>query len=285
MTKIAHASGDERRKLRGGKAGDQTGREVCVRGWYNRPWNVVLHWKDPKKAERCATAMERAAKNDNFGYNQAQRNSALREARKHDYDPGKVDVKVETDCSALVALACMYAGIPESVLYRHGNSATTLTLRKWLASTGEFEIRTGSKYTKSPDNNSRGDILLYECHHVAVQIEDGKNVKKTTPAPTGKAYPGVFPVFSDQRDDYRKGDGVTTLKNYPTQIMRMQMLINWINTGDPHYDKALSGSIVVDGEYGRHTEDAVKAAQKKLGVKVDGVFGLTTLKAAKAYRR
>ena len=285
MTKIAHASGDERRKLRGGKAGDQTGKEVCIRQWYNRPWNVVLHWKDPKKAERCAVAMERAAKNDNFGYDQSQRNSALVEARKHGYDPGEVDKKVETDCSALVALACMYAGIPESVLYRNGNSATTATLRKWLAPTGEFEIRTAPKYTKSPDNNSRGDIPLYEGHHVAVQIEDGKNVRKTTPALTGKAYPGVFPVFSDLRDDYRKGDGSATLTNYPTQIMRVQMLVNWINTGDPHYDKALSGSIVVDGKYGRHTEDAVKAAQKKLGVKVDGVFGLSTLKAAKAYRR
>ena len=283
MTKIAHASGDERRKLRGGKAGDQTGREVCVRGWYNRPWNVVLHWKDPKKAERCATAMERAAKNDNFGYDQSQRNSALREARKHGYDPGKVDVKVETDCSALVALACMYAGIPESVLYRHGNSATTTTLRKWLAATGEFEIRTAPKYTKSPDFNSRGDIEMCEGHHVAVQIEDGKYAKKTTPA--GKAYLGVFPVFSDERNDYRKGDGIDTLTNYPTQIKRVQMVINWINTGKADHDTDLAGSIKADGRFGGCTEKAVKTAQKRLGVKEDGVFGAATLAAAKRFRR
>jgi peptidoglycan hydrolase-like protein with peptidoglycan-binding domain len=179
----------------------------------------------------------------------------------------------------------MYAWIPESVLYKNGNSSTTATLRKRLAATGEFEIRTAPKYTKSPDNNSRGDILLYEGHHVAVQIEDGKNVKKTTPAPTGKAYPGVFPVFSDVRDDYRKGDGIDTLTNYPTQIKRAQMLINWINTGKADYDADLAGSIKVDGRFGGCTEKAVKAAQKRLGVKEDGVFGASTLAAAKRFRR
>ena len=37
--KIGHASIDENGKAAGGKAGDQTGREVCVRDWdwYNKP--------------------------------------------------------------------------------------------------------------------------------------------------------------------------------------------------------------------------------------------------------
>ena len=33
--KIGHASIDERGKARGGAAGDQTGREVYTRNWYN----------------------------------------------------------------------------------------------------------------------------------------------------------------------------------------------------------------------------------------------------------
>ena len=34
--KIGHASIDERGKISGGKAGDQTGKEVCIRDWYNK---------------------------------------------------------------------------------------------------------------------------------------------------------------------------------------------------------------------------------------------------------
>ena len=40
--KIGHASIDENGNGRGGKAGDQTGREVCTRDWYNKPWNKVM---------------------------------------------------------------------------------------------------------------------------------------------------------------------------------------------------------------------------------------------------
>lgn len=178
MTKIAHASGDERRKLHGGKAGDQTGKEVCIREWYNRPWNVILHWKDPIMAEKCAAVMERGCRNDKIGYDQYQRNTALAEARKVGYDMGKITKACETDCSAMVSLACIYAGVPESALYKNGNSATTSTLRSRLVATGAVEVRTADKYTKSPDHNVRGDILLYEGHHVAVQIEDGQKVKK-----------------------------------------------------------------------------------------------------------
>lgn len=31
-------------EVRGGQTGDQTGREISVRDWYNRPWDGVLRW-------------------------------------------------------------------------------------------------------------------------------------------------------------------------------------------------------------------------------------------------
>ena len=94
-------------------------------------------------------------------------------------------------------------------------------------------------------------------------------------------YTGVFPVLYNGRDDgsgsgwYQHGDGMSTLKNYPTQIKRVQDLLNWIN----------DGVIAVDGKYGRNTVAACKLAQSALGVTADGVFGRKTLEAAKAYRK
>ena len=74
MISIAHASIDENGKAKGGKAGDQTGKEVCIRTWYSKPWNCVIRFHDPDMREKVAIAMENAAKNNNIGYDQNQRN-------------------------------------------------------------------------------------------------------------------------------------------------------------------------------------------------------------------
>lgn len=44
--KIVHASGNERGGITGGKTGDQTGGEICVRTYYNYPWDCVLRYKN-----------------------------------------------------------------------------------------------------------------------------------------------------------------------------------------------------------------------------------------------
>lgn len=43
-TTIVHASINENGKATGGKPGDQTGREICTRSYYNKPWNYVLRY-------------------------------------------------------------------------------------------------------------------------------------------------------------------------------------------------------------------------------------------------
>jgi len=163
--KIAHASIDEHGKISGGNAGDQTGKEVCIRDWYSKPWNVVLRLP-PAMGVKVAECMVKAANNPRIGYDQSQRNSLLNYARNVGYDPSKVTTPCETDCSALVTLACIYAGIPEKQLVINGNSATTSTLRRLL----KAEELTGKEYTASKDKLLVGDILLSEGHHVAVVI-------------------------------------------------------------------------------------------------------------------
>ena len=72
--RIGHASKDENSKIQNGSAGDQTGKEVCIRDWYkhSKGW-VVLRCKDAAKREKIAEAMEKACKNSQIGYDQNQR--------------------------------------------------------------------------------------------------------------------------------------------------------------------------------------------------------------------
>lgn len=174
---IAEACHDERGRYVGGAAGDQSGDEVRVRAWYSRPWSVVLRFTSPAMAERFAYAMEAAARNPRIGYDQGQRNTALAAARAVGYDPARITKDCETDCSALVTLACIYAGVPEALLFKWGNSATTSTLRARLMSTGVVKAYTGKDYTAKPDKLLRGDILLYEGHHVAAVIQGAAALK------------------------------------------------------------------------------------------------------------
>jgi hypothetical protein len=88
-------------------------------------------------------------------------------------------VKCETDCSGLVTVCCIYAGIPESALTYKGNCATTSTLKNMLKNTGEVDIYTSAQYTRKTDRLKRGDILLSEGHHVVVVVKADNVPKKS----------------------------------------------------------------------------------------------------------
>lgn len=174
---IAHASMGESNLVKGGKAGDQTGNEVCIRSWYNKPWGCVIRFNNPIMREKIAKCMENAAANNHIGYDQNQRNTLLKLARKYNYDVSRVTEDCETDCSALVSVACMFAGIPESALTLNGNCATTRTLRPILKNTGEVDVYTTPMYTTRSDRLIRGDILLKEGSHVAVVVRGSEDYK------------------------------------------------------------------------------------------------------------
>lgn len=175
---IAQASHDENNKYVGGAAGDQTGREVLIRSWYVRPWNYRIRLKDAAMRERAAYAAERAAANDLIGYNQNDRNSLGSEAAKVGWDPGLVTTKCNCDCSSLMVVALIYAGIPKEALYNGSNAATTRDLRKKLEPYAD--ISSDPANLESEEGSLRGDIWLYEGHHVAIELDD--HVKEETPA-------------------------------------------------------------------------------------------------------
>ena len=277
--KIAHASISENGGIKNGKAGDQTGKEVCIRAWYNKPWQYVIRFKDEAIREKVAYAMERACNNSAIGYDQNERNSLLTRARSVGYDPGKVTSKCETDCSALVTLACIYAGIAESSLVVSGNSATTSTLRNRLIKTGRVEVFSSSKYTKSDDYLLRGDILLKEGSHVVVAIENGsKTVATSVPSvstTTSSTYTRTQFIKDVQSAIGASVDGkvgnetlsklVTVSKKKNNRHAVVKPLQRYLN--------ALGYNCgTVDGVAGSKFDSAVKAFQKANGCTADGVI-------------
>lgn len=175
MIKIGQASRDERMRYSGGIAGDQDGREVLIREWYSRPWNKVLRCKDVAKAEKIAVAMEKACRNDYIGYDQSQRTTLYSLCKANEWKIEDIKTPCETDCSALVAVCVNAAGIKVSGDIYTGNEAVAL-LR-----TGEFELLSAPKYLLSDEYLKRGDILLYEFHHTAIALQDGRKAEKTKP--------------------------------------------------------------------------------------------------------
>lgn len=245
MAIITHASINELGKVSGGSLGDQTKKEVCSRTWYNKPWSCVIRFKDAGKREKIAQLMEQAAANNHIGYDQSRRNTLLNAARRHNYDVSKVVENCATDCSALVSLACIYAGVPESVLVSGGNSATTRTLRPVLQATGLVEIFTLPMYTQQTHKLVRGDILLKEGAHVVVVTQaDADN-----------------PYFITDRLLKRGSRGES---------------VKWLQY---ELNAAKVANLDVDGVFGEATYKAVIAYQKAKGLEVDGIVGEQTIKS------
>lgn len=173
--KIGHASIDERGKIAGGNAGDQTGKEVCSRNWYDGGWNKVIRAKDPRVANKIAKAMEQACANNNIGYDQKQRTTLYELAKAKGWDLSKITTKCECDCSSLVAVCVNASGITVSKDIYTGNEA------KALQATGAFTVLTTKGYTDYDSYLMRGDILLKEGSHTAVVLSNGSGVKASAP--------------------------------------------------------------------------------------------------------
>lgn len=176
--KIGHASISEKGTITG-NAGDNNGKEVCIRNWYlhSSGW-VVLRCKDAKKREKIAEAMEKACKNDNIGYDQNQRDTLFNNVKTKGFDPAKTTKKVETDCSALVRVCIAYAYGKDVA----GN-IRTVTEPNMLVDTGYFTKYTSAKYCKSSDYLMRGDILCTPVSgHTVVVLSDGAKVSDSAKA-------------------------------------------------------------------------------------------------------
>lgn len=202
------------------KAGDQkNGNEVSTQDYYvhSKGW-VVIRAKDATVREKIAQAMERACANDNFGYDQSERESAWKNCEKRgDWDPAHVTTPVECDCSSLVKLCCMYAGIKITQYFVTANETEI------LKNTGKFDVLTDAKYTQSSEYLLRGDILNTKTSgHTVVVLNNGSK------AVTGKyIYNGV--VYDDEFDPVYY---ITRYKDLMNAFVPTERLLqHWVNFG------------------------------------------------------
>lgn len=249
--RIGHASIDENRKATGGTPGDQTGKEVCVRNWYNGGWAYVARAKDNAVAEKISATCEAACNNPNIGYCQGHRNSLMTQAKTVNYDLAKITTPCEADCSSLVAV-CVRAAISRD--FWAGNAPTTRTLKTALIATWAFEIITDSKYLKSSDYLKRGDILCNPGKHTVMVLDTGAKAGNVSDPDTVATYAVMLPVVC--KDD----------KSETVRAMQQLLILRG-------YD---CGKYGADGEYGSGTQTALKAYQSANGLTADGECGPKT---------
>jgi len=176
---ISNSGADENGGTKGGKAGDQNGKEWCLKAWYNRPWTVVLRYPDQNVALEIANLGIAAALNDKIGYDQSQRTSYWTQLKAVGYDPSKITVACEEDCTAGVSSNVRACG------YLFGIKAlqdipicTSRNMKTQFVKAG-FQALTASKYLTSSKYLLPGDILLYEDHHAATNITVGSAVRSS----------------------------------------------------------------------------------------------------------
>lgn len=178
---LGMASKDENARYSGGSAGDQSGKEVYILNtWYNQNWTSVLRPTDNSLAEKIAQAMEAACENPNIGYDQGQRNTLYTEAKKVNMNLALIKTPCECDCSSLVSICCICAGLPANIFFAGGNMRTTFNLEEACLMTGKFTNLTESKYISQKDYLKRGDILLNRNQHVVVVLGNGKYSEAVT---------------------------------------------------------------------------------------------------------
>lgn len=169
------------------KAGDQTGKEVCVRSWYSRPWNIALRCSDANIRAKASSAAVKLANSNLVGYDQSERNTLYKALKKFNFDVDayiKSGQKTETDCSAFIyAVYCCF--IPS--MRSDNNAPTTSTMRIKYKDWGfsiltEFHIGELESNVKlvSGEGLLTGDIVVKEGTHTAM-VTDGKTSANVSP--------------------------------------------------------------------------------------------------------
>lgn len=168
---IGNAVCDENGNARGGQPGNQTGKELRIQPWYlNKKGWRVFRAKDSEIAKKIAWDCKAACENMAIGYNQSKRNTLYNAAKPFDFDCEKVTELCECDCSSLVRVCILYAGIKI-------NDFNTASAPTRIMNTGAFYEMEGEIYTDSPDYLCEGDILCTPVKgHICVVLNDGPKV-------------------------------------------------------------------------------------------------------------
>ena len=248
--RIGHASISENNNSgRDGKAkaGDQTGKEVCIRSFYKKPWKYLLRCKDANKSELMAKACETLCLNPMIGYDQNNRLTLNNELKKLNYNYNKLNTPCECDCSSFMTVCAQCAGI--NIPYPNGNAPTTSNMVRIFQETNMFDVITENINLES--NLKRGDILVGPpATHTVMVLDNGVNVVN-----------GTRVLLQGMKGE---------------DVRYMQTIL--INLG---YDLGKWGA---DGEFGKQTSKAVKKFQMDNHLVMDGKVGPKTWEALRKYK-
>lgn len=244
---ISNSGQDENKSYHGGKVGDQSGHEWELKAWYSRPWGVVLRYPDAAVGLKIAELAIAAALNNKIGYDQWQRTTYWQQLQKAGYDPSKITVPCEADCTAGVTANVKAVGFIMGIPALSSLPIDTYSgnMRSRFVAAG-FKALTDSKYITSDKYLLPGDILLYVNHHAATNITYGSKVRQNT---------NIILTKGD------KGSEVKAMQ---------EKLLEWNPDCLPKYG--------ADGDYGTETANAVKAFQDASGLAVTGVYDAETEK-------
>ena len=236
---IGHASIDENRKTKGGKAGDQTGKEVCTTSWYKKSWSYVLRAKNKDIAEKMAIACEKGCANNHIGYDQNQRNTLRTQAKLCGMDLSRIVTDCECDCSSFMSVCAECAGVP--IPYNGNNAPTTSTMKTAFLNTGYFDLYTDEKYLTSDKYLKRGDIIVAIGSHTVMVLSDGELADISQKV--------NMQQLEIKAIDLSKYNVVTDYKTMAQQIKYV-----FIRVG---YRSSSSGNIIEDDSFKKHIENCL----------------------------
>lgn len=247
---ISNSGHDENGRYSGGKAGDQTGQEWCIRSWYNRPWTHCIVFEDQAVREAiCQLAIE-AANNNAIGYDQNQRETFWEEVKKVGYRPKNVKNKCESDCSCGVATIVKCVGYLMDI-----DKLKNVSIGMYTGNEIEVmrqagaKIYTDPKYLTSEKYLKDGYILLYKGHHTCIFVGNGKHTHTI-----GK----IGTTTTTNTTILRKGDTGSAVKTMQTMLIACGYSC---------------GSYGADGDFGSDTLKALKKFQTTYKLEVDGEYG------------
>lgn len=210
------------------------------------------------------------------------RNIYSQAKRGYVYSPYK-NGKYYSDCSSSGMATLRAVGLKFGWLY---NTAAIYEESEFV--TVPVTIKDG--HIVNPELLKVGDAVLYrgsdpdrpkQIGHVEWVYDTPTHDVKVPK--TAKAYTGTWPSLYNGREDengkgwYEKGDGITLLKNYPTQIRRLQAVLNWLDD--------TTEDIAEDGQFGKVTKKKTNVCRVAMGLPENGRFDADLLAAAKAYRK
>ena len=196
--------------------------------------------KCKSKRKDCRT-VGKGSKNDNIGYDQNERTTYWEQLKKVGYDLSKIKTPCEADCSAGVMANVKAAGyILQIEELKKVTITSTYYMRNMLVNAG-FDVLTASKYLTSTNELLRGDILLNDGAHTAVNLTDGSQAGGNKP-----------------KNYLSKGDKGEKVKN-----MQMKLIACGYSCGK-------NGA---DGDFGSGTDAALRAFQKDYKLTIDGCYG------------